>query len=294
MSYLQGSMVALVTPFTSQNRLDIHALKNLLQEHKEAKTDAIVCLGTTGETPTLSYEEKLAVLNLCISESEDKIPVIAGTGTNNTQASIVFTKIAKDMGASAALVIVPYYNRPDEKGCFLHFEKIAEVGLPVIFYYHPKRTGVRLPPSFVARLYSEKIIQAVKDGSGDLVWQKALQGLCNIPILSGDDASTFATLQMGGKGSISVIANLFPEKWKKIHDLCFLKKWEEAKSLFDSLLPVIHCLQEEVNPQGIKYALSAQKKCSASLRLPLVESDSTFKEKMNKAIALLEPSYIAG
>ncbi len=290
MSYLTGSFVALITPFTEKNKVDTVALKALIAFHVESKTDGIVCLGTTAESPCLSESEKWLIVKTCIKETKGQIPVIVGTGTNDTEKTVFYTKIAKKLGADAALVILPYYNLPTEKGCYLHFEKVAEVGLPVILYYHPKRTGVTLSSEFIAKLFEKGYIQGIKDGSGNLSFQKELQKYGSIPVLSGDDMTTLETLKNKGSGSISVIANLIPSVWKKIHQLSFLGKHKEAEDLFSSYLPLIKGVFSDINPQGIKCALALENRCKNILRLPLIPSDISLEKKLKALLFALASS----
>ncbi len=290
LSYLTGSFVALITPFTEKNEVDFSALKKLIAWHIRCNTDGIVCLGTTAENPTLKEGEKWQIVKTCSEEIKGKIPFMVGTGSNDTQKAVFYTKMAKKLGAQAALVIVPYYNLPSEKGCELHFQKIAEIGLPLILYYHPKRTGITLSPSFILKLFQKGWIKGIKDGSGSLLFQKQLKQLGPIPILSGDDKTTLDTLKNTGSGSISVVANLIPSVWKKIHQLVFLQKEKEAEKLFQTYLPLIKAIFSDVNPQGIKCALALQKRCQNFLRLPLVPSDfsveKTIKEELKQVSSL--------
>lgn len=281
---LSGSWVALVTPFTKENQIDIPTLKELIQWHIASPTDGIVCLGTTGESPTLSWEEKQVVIKTCIDTAQGKIPIMVGTGLNDTAKTVELTQMAKDLGAQAALVIVPYYNRPSEKGCWIHFEKVAEVGLPVILYHHPKRTGVSLSIWGIDYLYQQGYIQGIKEASGNLSWDEKLLHTSSIPFFSGEDSLTFPLLQKGAKGSISVIANLFPAYWKQLHDLCLQKNLAAAQNLLETLNPLLDALSLEVNPQGVKYALKLLGKCESSLRLPLIEPEPITQKAIEAAL----------
>ncbi len=281
----KGSIVALITPFTENNTVDTKALEELVLWHIECKTDAIVLAGTTGESPTLSHEEKLHVFAVGVRAAAGRIPIIAGTGTNCTQTSVDLTKQAKELGVDGCMAVVPYYNRPNEEGCFLHFQNIANVGLPTIVYHHPKRTGTLLAPAFFSRLEKISNISSIKEASCDMAYFEKQRKATSLDILSGDDNLTIAMMQEGACGVISVLANVFPQEWKQTVSLCQKKRFEEALTIKKALQASIDCMGVETNPQPVKYALSFLNRCKNIFRLPLVSPSGQSKKIIEKAIA---------
>lgn len=278
-----GSIVPLVTPFTKENAVDYKSLSDLIEWHIQEGTDALVCLGTTGESPTLEKEEKLAIVKTFLKVSNKRISIIVGSGTNNTAESVKMTEIAKELKADGVMAIVPYYNKPTPRGCLEHFRRIAKVGLPVILYHHPGRTGLRMPVETLAELYKEKTILAVKDSSGDMEFIRNLKKTSDVPFLSGDDNTTMALLKEGGVGNISVIANALPKPWKELMTLVQQGKLMEATLLENRYGKLLEALSLEVNPTPIKYLLSLMGKCLPTPRLPLVEPEEKTKMKIQEA-----------
>ena len=279
-----GSIVALVTPFDKNNRIDKRALERLVKWHIDNKTDAIVCTGTTGESPTLSDDEKLEVLQVCIAAANKKIQVIAGTGTYDTKKSYELTKKAKEMKADGALIVVPYYNRPTQEGIIAHYTEIAKAGLPIIVYHHPGRTGVKVDLKSFERLSKIENIVAIKEASGDLSFIEKLIKASFLPVLSGDDSLTVDVMKMGGKGVISVVANIIPSIWKNITTLCAVGNFKEAESLIARYKSLSDSMFYETNPQCVKYALSLLGRASSYIRLPLLEPSLENREKIKAAL----------
>lgn len=284
---VQGSFVALVTPFTENGQVDILALRKMVNMHIEEKTDGIVCLGSTGEKFTLSHEEQLRVVDIILEEASDRIPVIVGAGTNNTAETVTFTKLVQSMGVSAALVVVPYYNRPTVEGCICHYKAIAELGLPIIAYHHPGRTGKFLSVEDWKKIAETRSIVALKESSGDLSFIQQLHQEIDIPILCGDDDILLPCFTLGAKGSISVMANLFPAIWNKIVHALILKEENKILEEYERLLPLIRTVFLESNPIGIKYALSQLGLCTAKVRLPLTLATSDLQEKIIRELTAL-------
>jgi len=282
-----GSVVAIVTPFTREGEVDERALEELVKWHVKNHTDAIVCSGTTGESPTLSEREKLRVLQICIEASEKKIPIIAGTGCNNTEKSIELTAKAKAIGASGCLVVVPYYNKPSPVGLLKHYAEIAKVGLPVMVYHHPGRTGLTLSPALFSNLQKIDNIVSIKEASCNLTLMDEISKNCSLPILSGDDALTVPIMQKGGTGVVSVMANILPYQWSEITKFAKEKNFEKASEIYERYRPLNDAILKETNPQGIKYALSLLGRCNSFMRLPLVEPQEetkmAIKTEMKKA-----------
>ena len=271
-----GSMVALLTPMRENGDIDYSCLRNLVDWHIAEGTDAILVMGTTGEPATLSAEEKENVIKTVVEQAHGRIPVIAGTGTNCTQTSIEQTRRAMEIGVQACLLVTPYYNCPMQEGLYQHYRLIAEkVPIPQILYNIPKRTGVDLLPETVSRLAGITNIVGVKEGRP--AYAKAIIEQCgsNIDIYSGDDNAALEIIRLGGKGVVSVLANLLP---KTMHDLCEAAKnaeWDKAQALDDQLQSFYKDLFIETNPIPVKW-LAAEHKLipSSHLRLPLTTLSS--------------------
>src|SRR5690349_10373331 len=202
----KGTIVALATPFTEHDQVDFRALCELIEWHIDSGTDAIVLCGTTGEAPTLSDTEQIAIFKEGVLASKGRIPIIAGTGTYNTNHCIEITDAAKKVGVDAALVVVPYYNRPTPEGCFQHFQAISKVGLPMVVYHHPGRIGIKLPVKALVRIAELPNVAAIKDSTADLDYMIELIQLTSLPILTGDDTLVLPTMAVGGAGVFSVVA----------------------------------------------------------------------------------------
>lgn len=281
----RGSGVALVTPFLEDGSIDYNGLEKLLNFHLENSTDAIIITGTTGEASTLSDEEQLEVIKKCVEVIGGKIPVIAGTGTNNTLASAEFSKKVCELGVEGLLVVTPYYNKTNSEGLYQHFKTIAEASsAPIILYTVPGRTAVEIPVEMVVRLAEIENIVGIKDATGDLAYTAALRDSIpdNFAVYSGNDDVVVPLLSLGGDGVISVSANICP---KETHDMCqafFDGDVERAKNLQLKLFPLIHSLFVEVNPIPVKEALNQMGLPAGSYRLPLWEPTQGTKDLINK------------
>jgi 4-hydroxy-tetrahydrodipicolinate synthase len=287
----KGSMVALVTPFSAKNgnsRVDEKALKSLIEFHIKNGTSALVPCGTTGESATLSYDEHDKVIELTIEFAKGRIPVIAGTGSNSTEEAIMLTKHAKKAGADASLQISPYYNRPTQKGLYLHFKAVAEaVDIPIILYNIASRTGVNIEPETFAKLAEDaKNIIGVKEASGSLEQMARIKALCpeNFLLISGDDALTLPVLSIGGVGIISVVGNIIP---RDVADMCAaFEKGDinKAGELHYKMLPLVKAMFIETNPIPVKTAMGLMKMIDPRMRLPLCEMLPENREKLIKAM----------
>lgn len=282
---IKGSIVALITPFKENGEIDYEALKNLVEWHVAAGTDAIACCGTTGEDPTLSDAERREVLKVVLETVQKRVPVIMGTGTNNTRTSVANMHEAKEMGAECALVIMPYYNRPTYEGCLAHFEELSRVGFPYIIYYNPIRTGVRLTAEQLGALADLPNVVAIKDASGSVDFTEQLKTLTQVPIFSGDDVIAFEQLKKGAAGVISIVANVVPSEWKEMVHHALAAQYEKSAEIYERLIPLCQSLVIETNPQGVKYAAHLLGKCEPYLRLPLVQPRSTTKSAIESAFA---------
>ncbi|MBN1914906.1 MAG: 4-hydroxy-tetrahydrodipicolinate synthase [Parachlamydiales bacterium] len=279
-----GSYVAVVTPFSENGEIDSCALSELVQWHIEQNTDGIVCCGTTGESPTLSLEEKDEIIRICVKASKGKIKIVAGTGTNDTLTSVQHTRRALELGADGCMAVVPYYNRPTQKGVIEHFRYIASVGLPLIIYNHPGRTGTIIQPQTFGKLEKIPNVVAIKDASGKIETTAEIRKHTSLPIFSGDDALTVFIMELGGVGGISVLANIIPSVCKHIIELCRNGDFSRAKEVFQQYKKLNDVLFLETNPQCVKYALSLMRKCHKQMRMPLLEPTVANKHRISEVL----------
>ncbi len=282
----QGSIVAIVTPFKN-NKFDEKALGDLIEWHISEGTNAIVPCGTTGESATLEYDEHYRVIEFTIQAVNGRVPVIAGTGANSTSETIMMTGKAKDLGADGALLVAPYYNKPTQEGLYLHYKAIAEaVDIPQVLYNVPGRTAVNMLPQTVARLSEIKNIVAVKEATGNMAQVSEVIRLCgdNITVLSGDDFTTFSLMLLGGKGTISVSANVAPKDLSSMCGALLEGKVDEARALHFKLEPLNKGMFIETNPISVKTALSLMGKIQEEMRLPLCHMSTENKEKLKKVL----------
>ncbi len=282
----KGSMVAMVTPF-KEGKVDEVKISELVNFHIQNGTDVLVPCGTTGESATLSFQEHERVIETTISAAQGKIPVIAGTGSNNTAEAIRLTNHAKKAGASGALLISPYYNKPTQEGLFQHFKAVAEaVDIPIVLYNIASRTAVNIEPETVARLAEIKNIVAIKEASGSLSQMSRIVSLCGgkLTLISGDDALTLPLLAIGGKGVISVIANIVPADLKDMITEFEKGNIEGARKIHYRLLPLIKAMFIETNPAPVKTAMELMGMIGGKLRLPLCPMKDANVEKLKKAL----------
>lgn len=269
----KGSLVAMITPFTEGDEIDEKGIKELVEFHIKNGTNGIVPCGTTGESPTLSHEEHKRVVEITINAVAGRIPVIAGTGSNCTREALDLTSHAKEAGADGALIIIPYYNKPTQKGLYLHFKKIAEeVDIPIVVYNVPSRTGTNMLPETLAELAELKNIVAVKEASGNLDQMTQIVELCGdkITLLSGDDKLLLPLLSIGGKGVISVVANIIPREVSNMISEFEKGNYQKAKEIFLSkVYPLSNAMFYETNPIPVKTSARLMGLPAGALRLPL-------------------------
>ena len=271
MSTFSGTMTALVTPFRD-GQVDEPALRASIRRQIEGGVSAIVPVGTTGESPTLSHAEAELVIRVAVEEARGKVKVIAGTGSYDTRGSVERTRWARQAGADAALVVCPYYNKPTQKGLYLHFKAVAEEGgLPVMVYTIPGRSVVNVTPDTIAKLAQVKGIAAVKEASGSLNQMAEVIAAADgkLDVLSGDDGLTLPLLAIGGRGVVSVASNLAP---RLMCDLCAAGlggDFTRARALHYRLLPLFKALFAETNPIGVKAGLAALGLMAPEIRLPM-------------------------
>ena len=282
----QGSIVAIVTPFRN-GKVDEDSFRELIEFQIENGTSAIVPCGTTGESATLSFEEHKRVIEITVEAVKRRVPVIAGAGANSTEEAIELSEFAKSKGADATLQVVPYYNKPTQEGLYQHFVSILKkVPLPQVLYNIPGRTGVNMLPETVARLAEHKEIVAIKEASGSLVQMARILNLAGdkITLLSGDDTLTLPVLSIGGKGVISVVANIVPRENAEMIRLWQNGEVQKAKELFLKLFPLCQAMFYETNPIPVKTALSLMGKITAELRLPLCPMSQSNLERLKKVL----------
>jgi 4-hydroxy-tetrahydrodipicolinate synthase len=274
---LTGSMVALVTPFRD-GRIDWDAFGNLIDFQIDGGTQGLIPCGTTGESPTLSHEEHHAVVEFTVERAAGRVPVIAGTGSNSTAEAVELTAHARDAGATAALVVNPYYNKPPQEGMYRHVAELAKVGLPIVLYNIPGRTGIELATETIVRMYEEiDQVVAVKEATGKLDNTSALAAACDITILSGDDSLTLPIFSAGGSGVISVLANLLPGEVRGMIDAAAAGDLPGARARHLRLFGLFRAMFLETNPIPIKAALAMAGRIRNELRLPLTPLAETHR-----------------
>jgi 4-hydroxy-tetrahydrodipicolinate synthase len=282
----KGSIVAIVTPFKN-GKVDEKALGDLIEWHIKQGTNAIVPCGTTGESATLDYEEHHRVIRFTVEAVKKRVPVIAGTGANSTDETIMITKEAKKSGADAALVVTPYYNKPTQEGLYRHYKTLAEaVKIPLVLYNVPGRTAVNMLPQTVARLAEIKNIVAIKEATGDMKQVSEVIRLCGnkITVLSGDDFTTIPLMALGGKGVISVSANVAPRLMSQMCALWEQGRFDEARKIHYKLEPLNASMFIETNPIPVKTALALMGKINEEFRLPLCEMAPANRDKLKKVL----------
>ena len=283
---LRGSMVAMVTPFRD-DRIDETALQGLIETQITAGSSAVVPCGTTGESATLSHDEHDRVIELTVQAARGRTLVIAGTGSNNTREAIRLTKHAKEAGADAALLISPYYNKPTQRGLYLHFKAIADsVDLPLVIYNIPGRTAVNIEPDTFGQLAGVKNIVAVKESSGNLEQMRRILAVTQgkLTLLSGDDALTYDVMSIGGTGVISVVANLVPGDVAALVRAFEQGRRDEAKRWHEKLLPLSQAMFLETNPSPVKTAMAMLGWIRPDVRLPLCEVTEETRGRIRQAL----------
>jgi len=282
-----GSMVALVTPMRADGSLDSDCLQKLVEFHINAGTDAIVAVGTTGESATLTVEEHCDVIRQVVKQVAGRIPVIAGTGANSTSEAIELTQYAKDLGVDAALLVTPYYNKPTQEGLFLHYQAIANaVDIPQILYNVPGRTACDLLPETVARLADISNIVGIKEATGELERVETIKTLCGdkIELYTGEDANTVDFILAGGVGTISVTANVAPAA---MHNMCaaaLAGDGDKAHQINNDLKLLHENLFLEANPIPVKWALTQMDLIPQGIRLPMTVLSDKYHQPVREAL----------
>ncbi len=286
---IAGSIVAMVTPMQVDGALDESAFDRLLEWHIEAGTGAVVVVGTTGESATLSHAEHCELVAHAVRRARGRIPIIAGTGSNNTREALELTRSAGEHGADAALLVAPYYNKPSQEGLYQHYRTIAEaVDIPLMLYNVPGRTACDLALETVLRLAQLPNIVAIKDATGDVERGRELVRRCAVAgmaVYSGEDAVTCELMRAGARGAISVTANAAPEKMARMCNLALDGDFTGAGAVNDALMPLHEALFVQGNPVPIKWALWRLGKIAPGIRLPLVTLDAQYHGRVEAALA---------
>ena len=281
-----GALTALVTPF-KKGEVDFDSLADFVEFQIDQGISGLVPCGTTGESATLSHEEHHRVVEFVVKQAKGRVPVVAGAGSNSTAEAIALTAHAKEVGADAALVITPYYNKPTQEGLFLHFTTVAkEVNIPIIMYNVPGRTGVNMLPPTVARLSKVKNIVGIKEATGDLrqVSDVIEQAENDFVVLSGDEFTTLPLIAIGGTGVISVASNVVPRDIDEMVKRASAGDWEEARRLHYKVMPVARAMFVETNPVPAKAALGLMGKIDPEVRLPQAPLSAANMETLKKAL----------
>jgi 4-hydroxy-tetrahydrodipicolinate synthase len=284
----EGAYTAMVTPFDKDGKIDEEGLRENVRFQIRKGIHGLVPTGTTGESPTLSYEEHNRVIEIVVDEAGGRVPVLAGTGSNSTWEALMLTRHAEEVGADGALIVVPYYNKPTQAGLYAHFKKLAEeVDIPQVIYNIPSRTGVNMLPETMAKLAKLKNIVGVKEASGDLKQVARVIELTrgeDFTVISGDDALTFEIMKLGGQGVISVASNIVPDRVVRLVDSFRSGDIETAKRINDELMPLFKALFLETNPVPVKTAMNWMGMAAGGCRLPLVEMEPENQEKLRRVL----------
>ena len=281
-----GSLVAIVTPFR-KGRLDEQAFGDLIEWQIANGTNGIVPCGTTGESATLTHDEHHRVVKLAVEVARRRVPIIAGTGSNSTDEAVSLTRHAKEAGADGALLITPYYNKPTQEGLYRHYKAVAEaVDIPQILYNIPGRTGVNMLPATVARLSAMKTIVGIKEGSGSVQQASEIVQTCGdrMTVLSGDDALTLPMMAVGGKGVITVTANVMPKEMAQLVSAFLGGRVDESRRIHFKLSPLFAALFFETNPIPVKEALGMMGRIDPELRLPLCPMGAEPKTQLTRVM----------
>ncbi len=290
----RGSITALITPFTASGEIDWSAYDQFVEWQIDQGSNGVVPCGTTGESPTLSHDEHKKLVKRCVEIVAGRVPVIAGSGSNNTAEALDLTQGAKDDGADAALIVTPYYNKPTQDGLYAHYKKLSEsVDIPIIIYNIPGRSIVDMSLDTMAKLAELPNIVGVKDATADLARPLALRnrvgdGFCQ---LSGEDATATAFLAQGGHGCISVTSNVAPALCSQMHEAWQSNNKDGMEKCRDLLAPLHHALFVESSPAPVKYAASRLNLCTDEVRLPLVKASDACRQIVDQALeyAALQP-----
>jgi 4-hydroxy-tetrahydrodipicolinate synthase len=284
----KGTATALITPFKADQSVDYDALKKIVHQQLDSGVDALVVIGTTGESPVIEFDERKKIISLVVQEVKRKVPVIVGTGTNNTKNVIELNKQAEALNADGLLIVNPYYNKGTQESLIEHYKFISDrTKLPIILYNVPSRTGMNLLPETAVRIHNEcKNVVAVKEASGNISQIAHLISIKpeSLSVLSGNDDQTLAIMASGGDGVISVFSNPYPSAMKKITDALLINNLKSAQELNSKYLSMMNALFVETSPAPVKYVMSKLGLCKNILRLPMVKATARVEEILDKEI----------
>ena len=283
----EGAYTAMVTPFNKNGDVDFGKLRELIEMQVRNGIDGIVPMGTTGESPTLDYEEHEKVIEISVETARKRIKVIAGTGANSTREALDLTKHAKEAGAGATLQVTPYYNKPNQAGLIKHFSAVADLGLPTILYNIPGRTGREIDISTVVELSKHPNIVAVKEAGGSVDRVSQTLARCKIEVLSGDDSLTLPMMAVGAIGVISVASNVAPKAVADMVHAALKGDWKTARDLHQKYYRLFTDLFVDTNPIPVKAAMAMMGLCEEIYRLPLCEMNESLKNKLAECLILL-------
>ena len=285
---LEGAFTAIVTPFQGDGRVDFGRFASLIERQAAAGVDGVVPVGTTGESPTLDNEEHCRVIQAAVEASAGRLSVIAGTGANATAEAVALTRRAKDMGVDATLQVTPYYNKPNQEGLFRHFSTVADLGLPVVLYNVPGRTGREIGLETVARLAGHGNVAAIKEAGGSTARVSAILDRCELTVLSGDDALTLPMMAVGARGVISVASNVAPEPVARMVHAALAGTWDEARDLHRTYNRLFNDLFVDTNPIPVKAAMNMMGLIDEVYRLPLCAMADELKTRLARTLSDLE------
>jgi len=284
MTTFQGTYTAIVTPFNRDGSVDYGKLRALIDQQAAAGIAGIVPVGTTGESPTLDYDEHKKVIDITVEACRGRMQVIAGTGANSTSEAIELTRHALAAGADASLQVTPYYNKPNQEGLYRHFSALADLGLPVVLYNVPGRSSREIAIDTIVRLAKHPQVAAVKEAGGSVDRVSAILSQCNITVLSGDDSLTLPMMAVGARGVISVASNVAPKAVVDLVNLILKGRWEEARKEHLRLYRLFCDLFIDTNPIPVKAAMAMTGQIEEVYRLPMCEMSAELKAKLRKTL----------
>ncbi|MEK7673121.1 MAG: 4-hydroxy-tetrahydrodipicolinate synthase [Patescibacteria group bacterium] len=281
-----GTWTAIITPFDGFGKVDEAALRKIVQRQIENGVTGVVPCGTTGESPTLTWAEQKRIFEIVVEEAKGKVMVMAGTGSNCTADAVEHTRVAKEAGVDCCLVVTPYYNKPTPKGLVMHFNAVADVGLPVIVYNIKGRCGINIDTDTLMEIAKHKMIVGVKEASGDLNQMREVLDRCDddFTVLCGDDGLTLELIKMGGDGVISVASNLVPGQISEMVEYALVGNFEEAGKINEHLMRLFKDIFVEANPIPVKYIASKLGLCEEVYRLPMCEATDKTKQYLDETI----------
>lgn len=284
---VQGSLVAIVTPFDPETEeIDRTAFRQLVKWHTEEGTDGIVVAGTTGEAPALKKKERRELIEMAGDVMGSDMELIAGTGSSSTRETVELTSMAEASGATAALVVAPFYNKPEPEGLIDHYTAVSgQTDIPIILYDNPSRSGIGIPPRVVSELSARSSIVAIKEASGDLTHAMQIRKNSDLHLLSGSDPYIYPIMALGGTGSINVIANVAPGRTRDMIHYALEGNVEKSREVYEELFPLMHLLGRETNPIPVKYALSLTDRIAFSIRSPLTRPTRETRDRIQSEMA---------